>query len=87
MKTSYMKGVIQVSAKNCVAAHTQLGFFSRSLARLFSLTSFIHFNPLEAGDEPFDGLSLWTRPAAHSTLKEYHIRSPANNYTAARPQK
>jgi hypothetical protein len=46
------------------------------LSRLFSLTSFIHFNPFEAGDEPFDGLALDT--AGSSTRSK--------NIISARPR-
>jgi len=69
-----------VSAKNCGALRhsTHAGglFFALSLCRLFSLTSFIHFNPFEAGDEPFDGLALDT--AGSSTRSK--------NIISARPR-
>jgi len=44
---------------------------------LFFLTSFILFNPSEAGDEPFDGLS----DMVASTFKE--ISYPASTFAQA----
>jgi hypothetical protein len=63
-------------AARCGTAHTQADSFLLSLCRLFSLTSFIHFNPFEAGDEPFDGLALDT--AGSSTRSK--------NIISARPR-